>query len=121
MEQQDLFGAKRFVELHDNPTLQKMAERVYAMYEADKTISNGDSVGQIDRKICALVWLDDGLNNLIHSDQKEEFLKIMAKASEAEVITRARRWLTEKNYLPLPAPVIRKSEQQRMRISGAMR
>jgi len=120
MEQSDLFGNVRLVDLNDNPVLQRMAERLLDMCQRDPSLLSGDSVGEIDRKISASVWLDDGLSNLIPSDQRQRYFDIMAKATEGEVITRARRWLTEKDLIRLPASVIRKSEQSRSRISQAM-
>ena len=119
--QEDLFGEPN-ITIPNNEVLSKACNRLLLMGKNNPNITDGESVGEIDRKIFAEVLWEDGLQNLIPSEKKSDFIKIMLKAPESEVITRARRYLTEHDYpnYRLSAKVIRKSEQMRNKIAGSL-
>jgi hypothetical protein len=118
--QTDLFNESH-IRIPDNPILEKAANRLLAMYQENPNIFEGDSKGEIDRQVFAEVLWRDGLQRLIPADKKAEYLKVFNAAPEAEVISRALRYLVQQDYIRLKADVIRKAEGFRNRIAGAMK
>lgn len=117
--QTDFFGEVH-ISIPDNKVLENAANRLLTMYQANPNLFDGDSKGEIDRQIFAEVLWEDGLQRLISADKKAEYLKVFNAAPEAEVISRALRWLVSADYVRLSAKVLRSAEQMRQRIAGAL-
>ena len=107
--------------IKDNPVLEKMANRLLEMVERDPTLLNGISMAEVDRKIYANILWEDGLQGIIPADKKQEFMSIVIKTQDSEVVSRARRELLSRDLIRLSASVIKDAERYRARISGAMR
>jgi hypothetical protein len=118
--QTDLFS-ETHIHIPDNQILENAANRLLSMYQENPAIFDGDSKGEIDRQVFGEILWRDGLQRLIPSDKKAEYLKIFNAAPEAEVVTRAFRYLVQKDYIRLKASVVQSAERFRARIAGAMR
>lgn len=119
--QNDLFGEPR-IQVKGNPVLEKAANHLLLLLQnRERELLNGETVGEIDRRLCAEYWLDEGLRNIIPEDKRQAFVDFMLKATEADVITRARRYLTEQDVIRLPAVAVQNAERHRARIASAMR
>lgn len=109
------------IQIKDNPVLEKMANRLLEMIERDPSLLNGISMAEVDRKIYAGILWEDGLQKIIPSDKKTEFMNIVIKTQDSEVVSRARRELLNRDLIRLSASVIKSAEQYRSRISRSMR
>lgn len=119
--QHDLFDEPH-IHIKDNQVLEKAANHLLLLLQGrEKELLTGNSVGEIDRRLCAEYWLDEGLRNIIPEDKRQAFIDFMLRATEGDVITRARRFLCEKDHIRLPNKVIVQAERFRARIAGAMR
>lgn len=118
--QTDLFQEPH-IRIPDNPILERAANRLLTMYQENPNIFEGDSKGEIDRQVFAEILWRDGLQRLIPADKKAEYLKIFNNAPEAEVVSRALRYLVQQDLIRLKASVIQSAERFRARIAGAMR
>ncbi len=124
-DQRNLFNEaepEEMVQISGDDVLAKVCNHLLSLLRGrEKELLSGKTIGEIDRRICAEVWLDEGLNNIIPADKRAEFLQFMQKSTEAEVITRARRYLVEKDRIRLPQSAIVSGERFRARIAGSMR
>jgi hypothetical protein len=109
------------VQITGNETLANACNRLLLMVERDPTLLNGDSFGQIDRRIFGEILWEDGLNQLIPSDKKQEFLNTIQKCPESDVFTRARRELLARDLIRVNSKAIKSAEQFRSRIASSMR
>lgn len=85
---------------------------------------NGETVGEINRKVTLEVMLDSGLVPIIKSGNTENFKSWFLDKKQCpteEEIARALRYLVERDYLRLPSKVIVAAEQNRQRISRSVR
>ncbi len=119
-EQTDMFGEPH-ISIPDNPTLEKAANRILLMVQRDPTLLDGDTTGVVDRRIYAEVLWEDGLQQFIPSDKKDDFIHIVQKCTEADVLSRARRELLQRDLIRVSAKAVQSSERFRSRISKAMR
>lgn len=116
----DLFDEPH-IQIKDNAVLEKAANRLLLMIQRNPELLDGDSMGEIDRRLYAEILWEDGIQHLIPSDKKADFIKVVTKTQESDVYTRARRFLAEKDLIRLPSKVIQSAERFRARISSAMR
>ena len=118
--QNDLFGEPR-VTIKDNTVLENACNRLLRMVQRDPTLLDGSSMAEIDRRIYGECLWEDGVCNLLSSDKKAEFLKIVSKTQDSEVLSRARRHLLSEDLIRVSSAAIKSGEQFRARISGAMK
>ncbi len=116
----DLFGKPR-IQIRDNAVLERAANRLFIMCQKTPELLDGDSMGQIDRRIYAEILWEDAFKELIKPDRKQVFIDAVMKVQESDVYTRARRYLLEHDIIRLKPSVIKKAEQMRSMIEGAMR
>jgi hypothetical protein len=109
------------IKIPNNEVLEKAANRILEMIDLDPTLTNGLTMAEINRHILGEILWRDGISSLIPSDKKADFLKIIIKTQDSEVYSRALRHLVSEDLVRLSASVIRRSEQFRAKISGAMR
>ena len=109
------------IKIPNNEVLEKAANRILEMIDLDPTLTTGLTMAEINRHILGDILWRDGLSSLIPPDKKADFLKIIIKTQDSEVYSRALRHLVSEDLVRLSASVIRRSEQFRAKISGAMR
>ena len=109
------------VQIKDNPVLEKMANRLLEMIELEPNLLNGVSMAEIDRHLYGEILWRDGVQRLIPYEKKNEFLNIVIKTQDSEIVSRARRELLSRDLIRLSASVIKSAEQYRGRISRAMK
>src|SRR3972149_4051637 len=99
--QTDLFQ-ETIITIPDNPTLARVATHLLHLIEKDKSLIAGDDRGMIDKKCVLAFWESDGLNG---ENYREFFLS--KKHDAADTITRAMRFLVEKDYIRLSSKAIK--------------
>ena len=117
---QDLFGEQR-IQIRDNSVLEKACNRLLLMNQQDPNLFRGDSMGEIDRKIFAEILWEDGVQKLIPSDKKAEFIEVVKKCPESDVLTRARRYLQEKDLVLVSSKAVQSAERFRARIAPSVK
>ena len=120
MTQTDLFDEPH-IQIPGNEVLAKACNRLLLMYQQNQNLFDGDTMGEIDRKIFAEILWEDGVQTLVPADKKPEFIKIVGKCPEADVLTRARRFLQEKDMIRLSLKAVKSAEQFRSRIAGSVK
>jgi hypothetical protein len=123
MTQHDLWGEKR-IHIPENPLLEGICNHILYLTDRDKGLLDGNSVGEIDRKLTLNIWLDEGLKNFIPEDMREafaEWFKNPKHRPDEEAISRARRYLAERDLIRLPAKAIQSAEQHRQRIARSVK
>ena len=115
----DMFG-ETHVSIKDNAVLEKAANHLLLLLQRKPELLNGATIGEIDRKIMTEFWMEEGLHAILTETQREQFMDFFLKATEGEVISRARRYLVEKDIVRLPAKAVIGGERFRKRITGAM-
>ncbi len=118
--QTDLFSEPH-IQIKDNQVLERACNRLLLMCQQHPELLNGNSVGEIDRRIYAEILWEDGIHHLIPSDKKTEFINVVQRTQESDVYSRGRRWLAEKDLIRLPAKAVQDAERMRSRISGALK
>jgi len=124
MEQTDLFGDKR-ISIPDNPALQKVAEMILNLLPHYPEIIDGDTIGEVDRKIREVVWLENGLYNILTSDENgvdrvkawEKWNASPHQCIDTETLTRARRELMSRGLIRLKSSAVKQGERERARLS----
>ncbi len=91
------------------------------MVQNNPELLDGDSMGEIDRRLYAEILWQDGFQNLISLDRKEIFIKAVMKVQESDVFSRARRELLSRDLIRVSSKAIQSGERFRARIAGAMR
>jgi hypothetical protein len=117
--QTDLFS-ETHIQVPNNIVLENACNRLLALYQERPDLFDGETRGEVDRKVFAEILWRDGLQRIIPSDKKEEYFKIFMKAPEGEVITRAIRHLFSEGLIPISRKLILAGERMRARIAGAM-
>jgi hypothetical protein len=122
INQTDLFGEEReVVKIKDNGVLEKACNRLLQMTKYDPELLNGNTMGEIDRRIFAEILWEDCFQNLIKPERKQIFIDAMLKAPEQDVYTRARRELLSRDLIRVSSEAIKSGERYRARIAGAMK
>lgn len=118
----DMFGERR-ITIPGNSYLADIANHVLELTERDPSLLTGNSIGEINRKVTLAVWEDSGLTPQVLAGGREAFRQwfMNAKLKQEDEITRALRYLVEKDLRRLPADVIKKAEAHRQRIARSVR
>lgn len=118
---QDLFNENRIRIKGDN-YLNAIAQHIYDLYERDKSLTQGESIGEINRKIHLAVMMDSGLSRILSGDNvKENFSEwyLTKQCVTEEETARALRGLTSAGIINLPKNVVLKAEQHKTRIASS--
>jgi hypothetical protein len=122
--QVDLFGEKRVL-IPDNPKLANICSHILELYSRNPHLLDGKSIGEINRKVHLEIMLDNGLLPVIQSGNVDKFKEWYGdkklNPDTEEECARALRFLVSKDYIRLPAEVIRESEQMRQHIERTLR
>ena len=120
---ENLFGEQQ-VDMPDNPNLAKAANLILKAVRNSPEILDGNTIGNIDRKLRVAIWLTQGLADILSDEQIERF-RLWAQDSsrciDPELIRRARQYLVQHDHIRLSAEALRDGERQRSRLSGAFR
>ena len=122
MVNRNLFGEQQ-VDIPDNPNLQRAANIVLRIVDLDPDVLKGDTIGEIDRKLLTAIWLENGLSDILTNEQIDQFVEWMLDSSRClntELVRRARQYLSQHDYIRLPAKAIRDSEKHRAKIGGSL-
>lgn len=109
------------VRIPDNPVLERACNRLLDMIRKNPSLIDGDSMGQIDRRLYAEVAWEDRFAKLVAPERKDTFIQAMMGLPEPEVFTRARRELLSRDRIRVSSKAVKSGEQHRARIAGAMR
>ena len=121
--QTNLFGEQR-VRIEGNPKLEGIANRILELVTRDPSLLEGDKVGEIDRKITLALWYEEGLGRFIPEDRREAFagwFGDLRNCPDEEAISRARRYLAERDLIRLPQKAILNAETQRRNIARSVK
>jgi hypothetical protein len=122
--QNDMFGTKR-ISIPDNPTLERVATMIFDLYENHyPEMFDGKEIKDINRTVRRIVWEENGLAAILmgEGDKLAEFEKWHSdstKCIDPEIITRATRYLVEKDFVRISASAVKSGERQRVRLTGA--
>ena len=123
MTMTNLFN-EQVVKIPGNPKLEGIANRILELVARDPNLLEGDKVGVIDRKITLALWYDEGLAQYIPEDKREAFatwFSDLRNCPDEEAISRARRYLAERDLIRLPQKAILNAEGHRQRISRSVK
>ena len=121
--QTDLFN-EIHINIPDNPTLERCCNHLLNLINNDKSLLDGDSVSDIDRQLWLALSFDNNLIPIIKSgdiDQFKEWVMNHKLCYDFEVVSRARRYLLEKDYVRISQKAIVKAEQNRQRLTPSFK
>jgi hypothetical protein len=122
--QTDLFDEPH-VTLDKNPTLEKAVNHLLILLQRNPDLLSGESVKEINGKVVAEYWYDEGLINILVDtceNRKDKFTKFMQECTGSDVIERALREIVNTlDLYRLPAKVVQKAERDRARISSSFK
>ena len=118
--QTDLLGNPR-ISIKDNAVLENACNRLLLMVKNNPELLDGDTMGEIDRKLYAEILWQDCFAKLISPEKKRVFIDAMIKAPEGDIFTRARRELLSRDLIRVSTKAVQSGERFRARISSAMR
>jgi len=124
MAMPDMFGEKR-IQIKGDAYLNKIAQHIYDLVNREPELLNGESTGEINRRVHLAMMYDSGLANILSgsgnklADFKQWYLA--KNCATEEETARALRAMLSDDIIRLPASVIKKSEQFKSRISSSMR
>ena len=120
----NLFGETR-VSISGNPKLAGIANHIMEIKRRTPNLLDGDSIGEINRKVHLEVMLDNGLIPIIQSGDvakfREWYIDKKQNSDTEEECARALRYLAEHDYERLPAKAVQDAERQRQRISNSVK
>lgn len=119
----DLFGEER-IHIKDNPKLEGIANHILDLYRRlPDYLLNGDSIGEINRKIHLEIMLDGGLRQAIETVESFKIWYLDKKSNSVteEECARALRYLAERDIIRLPMKAVQSAEQHRQRISQSVK
>ena len=123
MTMTNLFN-EQVIKIPGNPKLEGIANRILELVGQNPTLLEGDKVGVIDRKITMALWYAEGLGQYIPEDKREAFAEWfcdLRNCPDEEAISRARRYLAERDLIRLPQKAILNAEKQRQNISRSVK
>lgn len=123
VRQKDLFGDTH-IQIEGNPLLEMIANHLLDIVRANPHILDGEQVGVIDRKLMVALWADDGIREFIPAEKWEAFTAWATNPKrmvDPEAISRARRYLAEKDMIRLSQTAIKNAEFQRQRIGQSVK
>ena len=119
----DMFGGPHII-INENPLLAGIANHILELVKEYPELIDGLTVGEIDRKLTLAIWFSEGLNRILTDEQKEQFTTWAMNPKtcpDPEAISRARRYLVEKDYIRLPKQAIETAERHRQRIARSVK
>ena len=119
----NLFGEQR-IKIDGNPLLQDLCNHILDLVKRKPELLNGNKVGNIDRQLTLSIWMEQGLWKFIPEDKRADFEAWFMNAKhcpDEEAISRARRYLAEKDYIRLPQSAIQDAERHRQRIARSVK
>ena len=119
----DMFGKPHII-INENPLLAGIANHILELVKEYPELIDGLSVGEIDRKLTLAIWFSEGLNRILTDEQREQFTTWAMNPKTCpgpEAISRARRYLVEKDYIRLPKQAIETAERHRQRIARSVK
>lgn len=123
VNQTNMFG-DRDIHIPGNSSLESTARLILRLVDGDRSLLDGNRVGDIDRKLRLAVWMDQGLRHILKPEQIEEFSDWMLdskKSIDQELIRRARQYLVQHDYIRLSGAALKDAEQQRARLTQSFR
>jgi len=123
MTMTNLFN-EQVIKIPGNPKLEGIANRILELVQQNPDLLEGDKVGEIDRKITLALWYSEGLGRFIPEDKREAFagwFSDLRNCPDEEAISRARRYLAERDLIRLPQKAILNAETQRRNIARSVR
>ncbi len=125
---EDFFGEyydDPVVKLEDNKYLEKLSNRILGLTKRHPNLLDGDTIGEINRKVMLAVWLDNGLERQIPDKDLRrsiiEWLKNTKIAVSEENTSRAVRYLAGKDLIRLPSKAVQDAERHRQRIARSVK
>ena len=119
----NLFGEQR-IRIEGNPLLQDLCNHILDLVKRQPNLLDGNKVGDIDRKLTLAIWMEEGLWQFIPEDKRAVFELWFMNAKHCpddESISRARRYLAEKDYIRLPQQAVQDAERHRQRIARSVK
>lgn len=119
----DLFNEPH-IHIAGNPLLEGIANHILRLVNEDATLLDGEKMGGIDRKLTLSIWYDSGLGAYIPEDRREAFADWFSNPKNCpddEAISRARRYLAERDLIRLPKKAIEDAERHRQRIARSVK
>jgi hypothetical protein len=121
---QDLFGEQR-IRIDGNPKLEGIANHILNLYKINPNLLDGETIGEINRRVHLEILLDNGLATIIQRGSlesfKEWYLDKKSNPDTEEECARALRFLVSKDMVRLPSKAIQEAERQRQRIARSVR
>lgn len=123
----DLFGEEIEVQINidGNPLLASICRQILEITRKRPDLLEGDTVGEIDRKLMIMIWLDNGLRSLLPDIEQRkaitDWMQNTKQCIDPEAISRARRYLQERDKIRLPAKAILNAERHRQRIAKSVK
>ncbi len=113
------------VKLEDNKYLEKLSNHILGLTKRHPNLLDGDTIGEINRKVMLAVWLDNGLEKQVpDKDTRKallEWLKNTKVAVGEENTSRAVRYLASKDLIRLPSKAVQDAERHRQRIARSVK
>ncbi len=120
----DLFGEAPRISIPNNEMLANLCNHILDLVGRDPSLLDGKTVGNIDRKLMLAIWENNGLLLIVKSGDIERFRGWAMNPKvcvDAEAISRARRYLSEKDFIRLPKTAIEQAERHRQRIARSVK
>jgi signal transduction histidine kinase len=119
----DLFGEQR-VRIDGNPKLEGIANHVLELVHRNPSLLDGDTVGEINRKVYLDVMLDSGLVPILKSGDVEKFKEWFLNKKNCdteEEVARSLRYLIERDLARISAKAVKAAEENRQRIARSVK
>jgi hypothetical protein len=124
-EQPSFFGDDtQIVRIPSNELLARICNHILELVKRNPDLLDGDKVGEIDRKLMLEIWQEEGLNRILNPEQWEKFSEWAMNPKtcpDPEAISRARRYLLEKDMIRISSTAIKQAEQHRQRIARSVK
>ena len=118
----DLFGERR-IQITGNPKLEGICNHILDATARHPDLLNGDTVGDINRKVTHALWCDNGLLEVIASGNNDLFKQWYFDKKRCyleEEVARGMRELVSRDFVRLPAKAIVAAEGHRQRIARSL-
>ncbi len=122
--QTDLFNEPQRIIINGNPLLQAIANHILVLVQRNPSLIDGDTVGDINRRVTLAIYYDNGLVPILQSGSKEQFTQWFMNRKlvhTEEEIARALRYLVQNDHIRLSKKVLDAAEQHRQRIARSVK
>ncbi len=126
-QQSDLFYEPQRIIIEGNPLLQRVANEVLDLVEHKPELLDGDNLSVIDRRLTISLWLNasSGLRDLIPDvEQRARVTAFLADPKQCvsfDVVSRARRLLSEKDHIRLSKTAIESGIENKNKVERSLR